>query len=97
MLVISNEVFNRRAGLVTVLPLTTARRDVRPWEVLVPASSCNLPSDSIVLPHQIRTISLDRLQTAYGRITDVSLRTTIAEKLLGHCGFLDLNRLSLED
>ncbi len=98
VLVISNEVFNRRSGLVTVLPFTTARRLAHPWEVLVTADACGLPNDSIVLPHQIRTIAANRLQApAYGRILQVSLRLVIAEKVLGHCGFSDLTRLELEE
>ena len=97
VLVVSNEAFNRKSGLITVLPLTTARRSLHPWEVLIPAESCGLPADSIALPHQIRTISSDRLKTAYGRILDSSLRRAIASKLLSHCGFSDLSRLELEE
>lgn len=98
VLIISNEAFNRRSGLVTVLPLTTARRPVQPWEVFVAADACGLPSDSIALPHQIRTIAAHRLQApAYGRISQVSLRRAIAEKVLSHCGFSDLTRLELEE
>ena len=98
MLVISNEIFNRKSGLVTVIPLTTARRPLHPWEVLIPAESCGLPADSIALPHQIRTISLDRLKVpAYGRILDAPLRRSIAAKFLSHCGFTDLSRLELEE
>jgi len=97
VLIISNEAFNRRSGLVTVLPLTSARRPPHPWEVLVPAESCGLPSDSIALPHQIRTIAASRLQSpAYGRISQATLRRAIADKVLSHCGFSDLRRLELE-
>lgn len=98
VLIISNEAFNRKSGLLTVLPLTTARRILHPWEVLIPSESCGLPVDSIALPHQIRTISSDRLKRpAYGRILDPSLRRSIAAKLLNHCGFGDLSRLELEE
>lgn len=98
VLVISNEAFNRRSGLVTVLPLTTARSPVHPWEVFLAAHVGGLPNDSIVLSHQIRTIASSRLQgPAYGRITEVGLRKAIAEKVLSHCGFSDLTRLELEE
>jgi mRNA interferase MazF len=97
VLVISNEVFNRRAGLVTVLPLTTARRAVHPWELLIPAASSGLTVDSILLPHQIRTISAQRLQSSYGRILDPALRKAVAQKVLGHFGFSDMERLAVEE
>lgn len=83
---------------MTVLPLITARRAVHPWEVFLPADACGLPHDSIVLPHQIRTVAANRLQApAYGRISQAMLRRAIADKVLNHCGFSDLSRLELEE
>lgn len=97
LLVVSNEVFNRRSGLVTVLPLTTARRPPHPWEIVIRADSCGLPADSLALAHQIRTITSNRLlQPAYGRIVDPMLRRAIAEKVLRHLALHDLDRLALE-
>lgn len=94
---VSNEVFNRRSGLVTVLPLTTARRPPHPWEIVIRADSCGLPADSLALAHQIRTITSNRLlQPAYGRIVDPMLRRAIAEKVLRHLALHDLDRLALE-
>ena len=96
VLIISNEPFNQRSGLVTVLPLTTARRPPFAWEVALPASACGLPADSLVLPNQVRTISRARLGLPYGRIVDPAIRHAIATKLLLHIGLQDLSRLALE-
>ena len=97
LLVVSNEVFNRRSGLVTVLPLTTARRPAHPWEIVIRAEDCGLPTDSLALPHQIRTIASNRLlQPAYGRILDPSLRRAIADKILRHLALHELDQLALE-
>jgi len=98
VLILSNEAFNRNSGLVTAVPLTTARREPKPWEVLILATHCGLPGDSLVLPQQLRTLSLERLrEPAYGRITDPALRYRIAMKVLEHIGLQDLARLALED
>ena len=98
VLVISNEPFNRRADLVTVLPLTSARRSVHSWELVIPATACGRPVDSIVLPHQVCTISRDRLIVPpYGRIVDPALRMAVADRVLRHFGLHDPGRLALED
>ncbi len=98
VLILSNEAFNRNSGLVTAVPLTSARREPKPWEVLVPANLSGLPSDSLLLPQQLRTLSLERLRDpAYGRITDPVLRQRIAVKVLEHIGLQDLARLAMED
>jgi len=98
VLVVSNEAFNRRSGLVTVVPLTTSRRAPYLWEVEIPAESCGLPSNSIALPHQVRTIARDRLAPpSYGRIVDVSLRQAVADRILLHFGLEDMSRLPLEE
>lgn len=87
-----------RSGLLTVLPLTTARRPPRRWEVLVPAGAGGLPVDSLVLTAHVRTISSERIdKPVLGRIDDPALRRRIAEGLLLHLGFGDLERLALED
>lgn len=98
VLVVSREPFHVRSGLLTVLPLTTARRPARTWEVLLPAGAGGLPVDSLVLTAHIRTISSERLDPpALGRIVDPAVRRRIAEGLLLHLGFGDLERLALED
>src|SRR3989337_2658076 len=64
VLIVSNEAFNRASGLTTVLPVTSVKpgRPLQPFEVFLPAGAAGNPVDSIVLPHQIRTISAGRLR-----------------------------------
>ncbi len=62
LLVVSNEEYNRAMPNVTVLPLTSTRRRLYPSEVLLPKQVAGQPFDSIVMAHQIRTISKSRLK-----------------------------------
>lgn len=79
VLVVSNEVLNEALPVVVVLPLTSAKagRRIYPTEVLLPTGMAGLPVNSIVLAHQIRTIAKQRLQAAYGRLEDPSLRRAV--------------------
>jgi mRNA interferase MazF len=90
-LVVSNEPFNRTSGLLTVLPVTSVKSDrkPRPFEVFLPAGAAGNPVDSIVLPHQIRTISALRVRRLYGRLADPAIRLQVREKVLHHLGFED--------
>src|SRR5436309_78289 len=76
VLVVSHESCNLLLPVVTVLPITTHRAGQRVYwnEVLIPAGQAGLPSDSIVMALQIRTISKDRMQHSYGWLTDARLR-----------------------
>ena len=62
VLVVSDEDFNQLMPVVTVLPLTSRKpgRQIYPNEVLLPKGTAGLPEDSIVMAHQIRTISKTR-------------------------------------
>jgi mRNA interferase MazF len=79
VLVVSNEILNEALPIVTVLPLTSHRPERRVYstEVLLPAGAAGQPADSIVMAHQIRTISKERLRAPYGRLSDPSLRRAI--------------------
>ena len=94
----SNEAFNRASGLLTVLPVTSVKpgRSPHPFEVFLPAGAAGNPVDSIILPHQIRTISAGRLRQRYGQLNDTALRREVAERVLGHLGFSDLREVEEE-
>src|SRR5688500_9728448 len=72
VLVISNDEFNRAIPNATVLPLTSTPRRLYPSEVLIPQGVAGQPRESIVLAHQIRTISQQRLGRPLGAIEDVA-------------------------
>lgn len=87
VVVISNDGFNAAMNTVTVLPLTKLegeRRKPYAFEVLLPPGTIDKSLTSIVMPHQIRTISRMRLIEAMGRVEDPSLREEIEDRLLEH-------------
>ena len=88
-LVVSNNGFNRHFDIVTVVPLTGLRkkkRRVYPFEVLLPAAVAGNPKDSILMPHQVRTVSKLRLGDLLGSLADVDLRIQVENRLLEHLG-----------
>jgi mRNA interferase MazF len=79
VLVVSREVINAALPVVTVLPLTTHRpgRRVYPNEVLLPAGAAGQPRDSVVMAHQVRTISKRRITSRVGTLSDDDLRRRV--------------------
>ncbi len=88
VLVVSNEGFNQAMPNVTVLPLTSTTRRLYPSEVLLPQGSAGQPLDSIIMAHQIRTISKGRLRRVFGYLADASLQDAVREAIREH---LDLD------
>ena len=89
VLVVSNDGFNARFAVVTVLPLTKAtgkERKVYLFEVLLPASTAGNPEDSIIMPQQIRTVSKMRLKERMGTLSDSEIRRVVEDKILDHLG-----------
>jgi mRNA interferase MazF len=84
VLVVSNEEFNQAMPNVTVLPLTSTKRRLYPSEVSLPERKAGQPFESIVMAHQIRTISKLRLGTLLGHLDDARLRSEIHEAVKEH-------------
>lgn len=86
VLVISDEDFNRVMPVVTVMPVTSLKegRRVYPNEVLLKKGTAGLQRDSIVLAHQIRTISKQRLKDSEGFINDNNTKGAINNALRLH-------------
>jgi mRNA interferase MazF len=84
VLIVSNEDFNIAAADVTVLPLTSTRRRLYPSEVWIPAGAGGQPLDSIVMAHQVRTISRQRLRHVLGTLEDQSMRDAIRRAIGEH-------------
>lgn len=86
VIAISDENFNRVMPVVTVLPLTSLKkgRRVYPNEVLLKKEVFGLPNDSIVLAHQIRTISKQRLHDQVGAIENFNTQEAINKALKVH-------------
>jgi mRNA interferase MazF len=75
VLVISDETTNSFMPVVTILPISSLKkgRRIYPNEVLLTQGVAGLDTDSIILAHQIRTISKQRLLNFRGAISDDSL------------------------
>jgi mRNA interferase MazF len=89
VLIVSNDGFNKAFDVVTVLPLTKTegkKRQVYPFEVVLPSQLAGNPRESIVMPQQIRTISKHRLLARVGQLVDPQLRTEIEDRILDHLG-----------
>jgi mRNA interferase MazF len=86
VLVISDETTNTVMPVVTVLPLTSLKkgRKLYPNEALLKTGVAGLDSDSIVLAHQIRTISKQRLALCLGTISDTNLQARINDAMRVH-------------
>ena len=83
VLVISEDDINDLLNCVNVLPISSkqANRFIYPNEVLLPIGASDLPNESVVLCHQIRTIDKRRLSMPYGEIVDVTLQLAVFNAL----------------
>ena len=79
VLVVSREVANAALPVVTALPLTSHRkgRRVYPNETLLPAGTAGIDRDSLVMAHQIRSLSKRRLGARLGTVEDQELRAAV--------------------
>lgn len=79
VLVISEEVVNQTLPIVTILAITSWQegRNIYPVEYLLSPEDSGLPKPSIVMAHQIRSISKDRLIEKCGSIKDEDSKTEI--------------------
>nr|MDO8116863.1 type II toxin-antitoxin system PemK/MazF family toxin [Candidatus Sigynarchaeota archaeon] len=86
VLVFSDETYNSVMPVVTILPLTSLKKGRRVYsnEVLLSAGTSNLPLDSIVLAHQIRTISKQRLGDTIGTISEPSVQELVNDAVRVH-------------
>jgi mRNA interferase MazF len=84
VLVVSNNEFNQVIPNATVLPLTSTQRRLYPSEVLLPQGVAGQPRDSIVLAHQIRTISQQRLGRSYGALENTALQNQVQQAIKEH-------------
>lgn len=83
VLVFCNDAIADPIGLATVLPLTTWKesRRIYPTEVKLPSGTGGLAATSIVLAHQIRTISVRRLSLPFGALEDGVFRKRVLAAL----------------
>ena len=73
-LIIQNDVGNAYSQATIVAAITSTKREVSPYEVLLKSGEAGLPKDSIVLLNQVRTIDKKRLGKRLGIISFESIR-----------------------
>lgn len=79
VLVISEEAVNQAIPVVTVLPVTSLKpgRSIYPTEHLLKPEDCGLKEPSLVMAHQVRAISKDRLVEKCGTVKRPETREMI--------------------
>lgn len=71
VLIISNDLNNRNASTVTIVPLTSNVSKIYPFEVMLQPQDSGLPKASKVQSQQIRTISKERInQNIVGSLSE---------------------------
>lgn len=71
--IVSNDRANTTArrlgrGVVTVVPMTSNVTQVFPFQVLLPAKETGLPVDSKAQGEQVRSVAVERVGPAVGRV-----------------------------
>jgi mRNA interferase MazF len=81
VLVISRTSINMSLPVIAVLPITTFKpgRRIYSTEVMLPAGTAGLVNDSLVLAHQVWTISGQRLQKQYGSLGNQELQEKVRQ------------------
>jgi mRNA interferase MazF len=86
VLVVSNDLHNRKAPIVTVVPLTSNVERVYPFEVFLSANETNLPQDSKAMPQQIRSVSKQRINGGAIALLSSETMSSIEDGLRLHLG-----------
>jgi mRNA interferase MazF len=83
VLILSKTELNGILPVVNALPVTSRKpgRRIYPNEALLPKDAAGLPSESIVLCYQVRTLDKQRLIKRYGTLTDKTLRDQVIAAL----------------
>lgn len=86
VVVVSNDVANRRSGASTVVPVTSQKlENVWPYEVFLPLGAGGLPKDSKAKADQIRTLDQSRFIRKLGQLPP-DLVESIEGAVLIHLG-----------
>jgi len=73
---------NRRAGIITLCPFTSTNRQLYPCEVEFLPPAGGLTVRSILMVHQVRTLSIDRIVRQLGTIQDPVERRKVRAALI---------------
>ena len=86
--IVSNDGANSTAerlnrGVIAAVPVTSNVSRVYPFQVLLPATECGLPSDSKAHAEQVRTVAIERIGRRVGQLT-APLQAELDEALRLH-------------
>jgi mRNA interferase MazF len=84
VLIVSNEEFNQTIPNITILPLTSTQRHLYPSEALLSKGKAGQPLESIIMAHQVRTISKQRLGKLLGYLDDTQLQQEVYRAIKEH-------------
>ena|SRR3990170_1358706 len=84
VLIVSTEEYNQTISNVTILPLTSTQRHLYPSEVLLSKGKAGQPLESIIMAHQIRTISKKRLGRLLGHLDEPQIRHEVRRAIKEH-------------
>ena len=87
VLVISNDINNALAPLITVLPIGNIGKKIYPMEIYIKQGQFGLKKDSKVRCQQIRTVDKQRLVQFIGKV-DPAVLEEAKDSLLLHLGFI---------
>lgn len=73
VLVVSNDINNKFAATVSILPITSATKKIYPFEVLISPEESGLKSTSKIKANQIRTIDKQRIGKNIGELNAVKM------------------------
>lgn len=85
VLIVSNNLNNRYASTVSILPITSTTTKIYPFEVFLREGEGNLVNDSKAKANQIRTIDIKRVGNRIGEISEAKL-AEIETAVLRHLG-----------
>ena len=69
--IVSNDINNKFADTVTIVPLTTSTEKIYPFEVFIEKNAANLKDDSKAKANQIRTVDKKRIKERIGNLPEV--------------------------
>jgi mRNA interferase MazF len=68
--IVSNNIANSHAHVITVIPLTTSLSRVYPHEMVLPVARTGLDNDSKTQVHLIRHVSKTRIRKTLGHVPE---------------------------
>lgn len=74
VLIVSNDINNKFADTVSIIPITSTTTKIYPFEVFLTQGEGNLTNDSKAECNQIRTIDKQRIERRLGKISKNKLK-----------------------